>query len=74
MTQGGVPFPHLALHLVLVYSNVEAIHICFSESYESLVEGFETHAAGVVEAARPRRIVLSERILLGPGPWQNSAC
>src|SRR6266545_97980 len=42
VTLGGVPFPHLVFHLVLVYSNVEAIQICFSESYESLVEGFET--------------------------------
>jgi hypothetical protein len=29
-------------HLVLVYSNIEAVQICFSESFESLVEGFET--------------------------------
>src|SRR3984893_3374292 len=42
VTLGGVPFPHMVYHLVLVYSNVEAIQICFSESYESLVEGFET--------------------------------
>src|SRR5438445_4797728 len=42
VTLGGVPLPHLVYHLVLVYSNVEAIQICFSESYESLVEGFET--------------------------------
>ena len=39
---GGVPFEHLVYHLVLVYSNIEAVQICFSESYESLVEGFET--------------------------------
>jgi len=25
-----------------VYSNIEAVQICFSESFESLVEGFET--------------------------------
>jgi hypothetical protein len=42
VTLGGVPFPHLVFHLVLVYSNVEAVQICFSESFESLVEGFET--------------------------------
>src|ERR1700730_16516105 len=39
---GGVPFPHLIYHLVLVYSNIEAVQICFSESFEALVEGFET--------------------------------
>jgi hypothetical protein len=27
---------------VLVYSNMEAVQICFSESFEALVEGFET--------------------------------
>lgn len=41
VTLGGVPFPHLVFHLVLVYSNVEAVRICFSETYESLVEGLE---------------------------------
>src|SRR6266702_255082 len=42
VTLGGVPFPHLVYHLVLVYSNIEAVRICFSESFESLVEGFES--------------------------------
>jgi transcriptional regulator with XRE-family HTH domain len=42
VTLGGVPFPHLVYHLVLVYSNMEAVQICFSESFEALVEGFET--------------------------------
>ena len=41
VTLGGVPFPHLVFHLVLSYSNVEAIRLCFSESFESLVEGIE---------------------------------
>jgi len=40
VTLGGVAFPHLVYHLVLVYSNIEAVQICFSESFESLVEGF----------------------------------
>ncbi len=42
ITLGGVPFPHLVFHLVLSYSNIEAVQICFSESFESLVEGIET--------------------------------
>jgi transcriptional regulator with XRE-family HTH domain len=42
ITLGGLPFPHLVFHLVLVYSNVEAIQICFSESFETLAEGLET--------------------------------
>jgi transcriptional regulator with XRE-family HTH domain len=42
VTLGGLAFEHLVFHLVLVYSNVEAIQICFSESFESLAEGLET--------------------------------
>jgi hypothetical protein len=42
ITLGGVPFPHLVFHLVLSYSNIEAIQIRFSESFESLIEGIET--------------------------------
>jgi transcriptional regulator with XRE-family HTH domain len=41
ITLAGVPFPHLLYHLVLTYSNVEAVQICFSESFESLAEGLE---------------------------------
>lgn len=35
------PFPHLIYHFVLTYSNWEACTICYSESYESLSEGFQ---------------------------------
>lgn len=41
VTLGGVSFPHLLFHLVFVYSNVEAIRVCFSETFEALVEGLE---------------------------------
>jgi transcriptional regulator with XRE-family HTH domain len=41
VTLAGQPFPHLLYHLVLTYSNQEAIQICFSESFESLAEGVE---------------------------------
>ena len=41
ITLGGVPFPHLVYHFVLTYSNVEAVRVCFSESFESLAEGLE---------------------------------
>jgi hypothetical protein len=41
VTLGSVPFPHLVYHLVLTYSNVEAVQICFSENFESLAEGLE---------------------------------
>jgi Mu transposase, C-terminal domain len=55
ITLGGVPFPHLVFHLVLSYSNVEAIQLCFSEGFESLVEGIETclwHLGGVPQRHR----------------------
>lgn len=41
ITLGGVPFSHLLFHLVLTYSNVEAVSLCFSESFEALAEGLE---------------------------------
>jgi hypothetical protein len=41
ITLAGVPFPHLLYHFVLTYSNVEAVHLCFSESFEALAEGLE---------------------------------
>jgi transcriptional regulator with XRE-family HTH domain len=41
ITLGGVSFPHLLFHLVFVYSNVEAVRVCFSETFEALIEGLE---------------------------------
>ncbi len=41
VTLGSVPFPHLLFHFVLTYSNVEAVTVCFSESFEALAEGLE---------------------------------
>jgi hypothetical protein len=34
-------FPHLLFHSVLTYSNVEAVSICFGETFEALAEGIE---------------------------------
>jgi hypothetical protein len=34
-------FPHLLYHFVLTYSNWETGTVCFSESFESLCEGFQ---------------------------------
>ncbi len=42
ITLGGTPFPHLIYHFVLTYSNWEAGTVCFSESLESLSEGYKT--------------------------------
>ena len=41
VTIAGVPFPHMVHHFVLTYSNIEAVSICFSESFEALAEGIE---------------------------------
>jgi len=41
VTIGGVAFAHLLFHLVFVYSNVEAISLCLSESFEALADGIE---------------------------------
>ena len=41
VTLGGLPFPHLVFHLVFPYSNVEAVRLSVSESFEALVEGLE---------------------------------
>lgn len=41
VTIAGASFPHLVYHMVLTYSNVEAVRVCFSESFEALAEGLE---------------------------------
>ena len=41
MTIQGQSFPHLIYHFVLTYSNWESATVCFSESFESLSEGFQ---------------------------------
>jgi transposase len=41
ITIDGVEFAHLVYHMVLTYSNVEAVRVCFSESFEALSEGLE---------------------------------
>lgn len=37
----GQPFKHLLFHFMLPYSGWEAANICFSESFDSLVHGYE---------------------------------
>lgn len=41
ITIAGSPFPHLLFHFVLTYSNVEAVALCFSETFEALADGLE---------------------------------
>jgi hypothetical protein len=75
VTLGGVPFPHLLFHLVFVYSNVEAIRVCFSESFEALVEGLETclwSLGGVPQRHRTDHLSAAIRPLDAAGRAQAS--
>ena len=48
------PFDHMVFHAVLTYSNWEYVHLCHSESFESLSTGLQDalHRAGGV----PQRV------------------
>lgn len=41
ITIQGQPFDHMLYHFVLTYSNWETVSICYSETFESLSEGFQ---------------------------------
>jgi len=59
ITIEGQPFEHLVYHFVLTYSNWETGTICFSESYESLSEGFQNalwELGGVPQRHRTDRL------------------
>jgi hypothetical protein len=62
VTIGGQPFDHLVYHFVLTYSNWESVTICFSESFESLSEGFQNavwELGGVPQRHRTDRMSLA---------------
>ena len=70
VTLGGVAFPHLLYHLVLPYSNVEAVRVCFSESFEALAEGVEQglwEVGGVPLCHRTDHLGAALRPLSAPG-------
>jgi hypothetical protein len=59
ITIAGHPFEHMVYHLVLNYSNWEAISICFSESFEALSDGFQNalwQLGGVPEKHKTDRL------------------
>ncbi len=59
ITIGRHAFEHLVYHFVLTYSNWETGSICFSESYESLSEGFQNalwELGGVPQRHRTDRL------------------
>jgi hypothetical protein len=73
VTIGGVPFPHLLYHLVFTYSNVEAVRISVSESFEALVEGLEAalwRAGGVPRQHRTDHLGAAIRPLDADGQAQ----
>ncbi len=41
ITIGGQSFDHLLYHFVLTFSNWESVSLCYSESFESLSQGFQ---------------------------------
>ena len=76
ITLGGVPFPHLLYHLVFTYSNVEAIYLCPSESFESLAEGLEAclwQLGGVPQQHRTDHLSAAIRPLDAAGRAQATA-
>lgn len=76
ITLAGVPFPHLFFHLVLVYSNMEAVHLVLSESFESLAEGIEVclwQLGGVPRQHRTDHLTAAMRPLDAAGRRQATA-
>ena len=66
VTLAGAPFPHLVYHLVLTYSNIEAVQICFSESFEALAEGLEAclwQVGGVPQVHRTDNLSAAVHVL-----------
>jgi hypothetical protein len=66
ITIGGAVFEHLLFHFVLTYSNVEAVTVCFSESFEALAEGLERclwQVGGVPEQHRTDHLTAAVRQL-----------
>jgi hypothetical protein len=59
VTLAGQPFDHLVYHFVLTYSNWETGTVCFSESFESLSQGFQNalwELGGVPQIHRTDRL------------------
>lgn len=55
ITIGGEPFEHLLYHFVLPYSRWETGMVCFSESYESLIGGFQRAVGELGRVPRKHR-------------------
>jgi len=69
VTIAGEAFPHLLYHCVLTYSNVEAVSICFAETFEALAEGIERalwQFGGVPEQHRTDHLTAAVKPLSKP--------
>jgi hypothetical protein len=76
ITLAGIPFAHLVFHLVFSYSNVEAVHIVLSESFEALAEGLEIalwQIGGVPRQHRTDHLSAAMRPLDAEGRRQATA-
>ncbi len=76
ITIAGVPFPHLVFHLVLTYSNMEAVRVCLTESFEALAEGVEAalwQLGGVPQQHRTDHLSAAIRPLDADGRAQATA-
>jgi len=70
VTLAGAPFAHMVFHMVLTYSNVEAITLCFTESFEALAEGIESclwQLGGVPKAHRTDQLTAAVQRLDAEG-------
>jgi len=70
VTLGGAVFAHMVFHMVLTYSNREAITLCFSESFEALAEGIESclwQLGGVPKAHRTDQLTAAVQRLDAEG-------
>ena len=56
MTINGQAFPHLLYQFVLTYSNVEAVRVCFGETFEALRDQRRTSASSSWESFRPNTV------------------
>lgn len=66
VTIAGEAFPHMVYHFVLTYSNLEAVSLCFSETFEALAEGIEKalwHLGGVPQQHRTDHLSAAVRRL-----------
>ena len=74
VTIRGEAFDHLFYHFMLVYSNWEAGTVCFSESFESLIAGFQNavwELGAVPEEHRTDSLTAAVKNMGDAGEWTD---